>query len=166
METAPPLLTILSIIDCSMLEKFSLDSSQKNSCIYLFIYLLSLVLPHLTPSSQTISLHIPAGSYQVPVRSPLLHAEWAPFPWPLFTWEMLQPLIILVTPPLNSLQFTNVFFLLRHVRHHWCGITDADASLPWVFWPCFNQQMHMQSHIPFPCTTYLLHSFSTLFPCL
>lgn len=72
-----------------------------------------------------------AGSYQVPMKSPFLHAEQAPFPQPLFTGQTLQPPDHLGDPLLNSLQFTNVFLMLRYGGHHWtwhctCSLMTAE----------------------------------------
>ena len=43
-----------------------------------------------------------AGSYQVPVKPPLLHAEQAPFPQLLLTGQVLQAPDELGSPLLNS----------------------------------------------------------------
>lgn len=126
METAQPPLTILPILDCSMLEKFSLDSSQKDSCINL--YLLSLVLPQPdtilsknlpAPSSRQLSgpcevTSSPCWISPIPLAS--VHRANAPAPDHLGG------------PPLNSLQFTNVF-MLGHGGCHWMWWCRCITSL-------------------------------------
>lgn len=65
------------------------------------------------------SSQVLAGSYQVPVKSPVLHVEQAPFPWHLFTWQVVQHPDYPGGPSLTSFWFTNVIILLGYGGHHW-----------------------------------------------
>lgn len=128
METAQTLLTILPILDCSMLENFLLIPVRN---ILASIYSYCLLSSHsLTPSSQITSLHVPAGSYQVPVRSPLLHDE---FFVPLASVHRASAPAPdhLGGPPLNALEF---YQCLLHAR---AWRTPLDVAL--------QMQMH---HFP------------------
>lgn len=82
------------------------------------------------------SLQVEAGSYQVPVKMPLLHVEEVPLPQSPFTMQVLELPDELGGLPLTSLRFTNVFLMLGDGRHCW-------------MWHCIRSLMNaeMDNHL-------------------